>query len=203
MEPTEAELERAFAGLEDPALLRASADRLTLTALAQRIVEQEVMRRGLPLEPATPLDTPEAESSPETWVTAERFRDLSAAIVARAALEASEIPCFLRDENAVRLDWQISNFIGGMRLQVREQDMEAALETLRGTAIEEPAIGDTAEETDEDRCPHCGSTDISRGPHYGWFSVAMVFLLNIPMPQGRRRWTCANCGTQWDDQVSE
>ena len=81
--------------------------------------------------------TEEELGPPNHWVTVERFRDLSAAIVARSALEATEIPCFLRDENTVRMDWQISNFIGGMRLQVREQDLKPASAVLAGLAIDE------------------------------------------------------------------
>lgn len=50
--------------------------------------------------------------------TIRRFRDLSEAIVARSLLESGGIEAYLCDENLVRLDWQISNFIGGIRLQV-------------------------------------------------------------------------------------
>jgi hypothetical protein len=64
----------------------------------------------------------------EHWVTVETFRDLFPGIIARSALEAADIPCFLRDENTVRMDWGVSNAIGGMRLQVMQQDEEAARE---------------------------------------------------------------------------
>jgi hypothetical protein len=48
--------------------------------------------------------------------TIRRCRDLSEAIVARSLLESSGIDVNLCDENLVRLDWQVSNFIGGIRL---------------------------------------------------------------------------------------
>jgi hypothetical protein len=49
-------------------------------------------------------------------VTLRRYRDLSEAIVARAVVESAGIYCFLKDENFVRLDWQMSNLLGGIRL---------------------------------------------------------------------------------------
>jgi hypothetical protein len=73
----------------------------------------------------------------ERWVTVETFRDHFPGIVARSALEAADIPCFLRDENTVRMDWGVSNAIGGMRLQVMQQDEESAREVLSGLAIED------------------------------------------------------------------
>jgi hypothetical protein len=129
-------------------------------------------------------------SPPEHWVTVERFRDLSAAIVARSALEASEIPCFLRDENTVRMDWQISNFIGGMRLQVREQDVEAAMEALKSLAIDDLPDEDSAAITPgTELYPHGASDNVHREYRFGWFSMLMVLLFNIPAPQGKRKHT--------------
>ena len=137
------------------------------------------------------------------WVTVERFRDLSAAIVARSALDAAEIDCYLRDENTVRMDWQISNFIGGMRLQVHEQDYDAALAVLSGLAIDElPEDAQLAANTGE-ACPNCGSEDIHRQPNFGWLSLISVLWLSIPAPQGKRRWTCNHCSHQWVDAESQ
>jgi hypothetical protein len=194
MEPTEGELERHFAAMEDEALLDASVGRLTLTPVAQRVLEDEAQRRDLPWPASDPEELAEAEAAPEHWVTVERFRDLSAAIVARSALEASDIECFLRDENTVRLDWQISNFIGGMRLQVREQDLATATNILSGLAIDEASDESTGEEPDGENCPGCAGDNVHREFRFGWFSVAMVFLFGIPAPQGKRRLTCDTCG---------
>jgi hypothetical protein len=205
MEPTEEELERHFASMDDEQLRDASSKRLTLTSTAQHIVEREVNRRGLPLPQAEPEpdSPPDTEALPDHWVTVERFRDLSAAIVARSALEASEIPCFLRDENTVRMDWQISNFIGGMRLQVREQDQAAASTVLTGLAIDELPDDATVEEPRGENCPSCAGDNVHREFRFGWFSVAMVFLFGIPAPQGKRRRTCTACGKQRINDTSD
>jgi len=50
--------------------------------------------------------------------------------VARSLLESAGMRVELRDENLVRLDWQVSNFIGGIRLQVQESDAATATELL-------------------------------------------------------------------------
>ena len=73
----------------------------------------------------------------QSIVTIRRFRDLSEAIVARGALEASGIPCFLRNENTVRIDWQISNAIGGICLDVLDSDRESAEAVLTPAELNE------------------------------------------------------------------
>ena len=134
-------------------------------------------------------------------MTVERFRDLSAAIVARAALEAAEIPCFLRDENTVRMDWQISNFIGGMRLQVPERYAEAARTTLAGFGTEEEPASDSGASLTDEHCPTCGSTAIHRQAKRRGMSLAALLFLSLPLPQGRQVWRCERCGAEWKDAV--
>jgi hypothetical protein len=136
----------------------------------------------------------------ESWVTVDRFRDLSSAIVARSALEAADVPCFLRDENTVRMDWQISNFIGGMRLQVYEQDLETALAVLSGLALEDDPASDSGAPLEGDRCPHCGSTAIHRESKRRGLSLAALWLFSVPLPQGNEVWTCEACEQQWDEK---
>ncbi len=135
----------------------------------------------------------------QAWVTVERFRDLSAAIVARSALEAAEIPCYLRDENTVRMDWQISNFIGGMRLDVAQEDLEAARATLDGVALSEDPASDTGAALANERCPHCGRTAIHREAKRRGMSLAALLFLALPLPQGRQVWRCEHCGARWEE----
>ena len=71
-----------------------------------------------------PDPAPEAELLPV--VTVQQYRDLTEAQLAMGALESAGIPSYLRDENTVRTQWLWSNLIGGIRLQVREEDRAAA-----------------------------------------------------------------------------
>lgn len=47
-----------------------------------------------------------------------------------ARLVGSGIPAFLRDENMVTLDWFASNAIGGVKVDVGDEDYERALELI-------------------------------------------------------------------------
>ena len=90
-------------------------------------------------EPPLPADD---TSQYRELVTIRRYRDLSEALVARAVVESSGIFCFLKDENLVRLDWQVSNFIGGIRFQVAVEDVEAAEAILSQPIPNEISIPD-------------------------------------------------------------
>ncbi|WP_419804305.1 DUF2007 domain-containing protein [Terriglobus sp.] len=195
MTPEPESLKAHFADLNDAALLQVASERDTHTPEAQAILLNKLQTRGLnPPDLTSQLEDPTPETS--TWVTVERFRDLSSAIVARGALEAAEIPCFLRDENTVRLDWQISNFIGGMRLQVQQQDENAArLVLLQSLPTEMPAEpGSTLEP--EEHCPSCGSPDVHRVERGVGLRATALWLFALPLPRGARFWRCLHCGRQ-------
>ena len=119
--PTFADLYRPMSNLELQSL---ASDWHSLTDEARTALSAEFTARGLDLiEPPPPADE---EPEYRELVTLRRYRDLSEAIIARGAIESAGIFCFLKDENLVRLNWQISNMIGGIRLQVAAADVEAA-----------------------------------------------------------------------------
>ena len=45
-------------------------------------------------------------------------------------LEGNGIPAFLRDEHMVTLDWLASNAIGGVKVDVADEDYDRALELI-------------------------------------------------------------------------
>jgi hypothetical protein len=137
----------------------------------------------------------------QSIVTIRRFRDLSEAIVARGALEASGIPCFLRNENTVRIDWQISNAIGGIRLDVLESDRDTAEAALTPTDGDRgPAVQDDETYPDPDRlCPSCASASVHRKHRWAGLAMAAILALGVPFPRGPREWTCDDCGARWID----
>jgi hypothetical protein len=59
-------------------------------------------------------------------VTLQHFRDVPEALLAKGKLESAGIACALADGNLVRMDWLLSNAIGGIRLQVHKQEAESA-----------------------------------------------------------------------------
>lgn len=198
MTPTAAEIIAHYAAMEDAPLLALAEERDDLTNESQALLLQELARRTLDV-PDVVKRAEEPEYVSQTWVTVERFRDLSSGLVARGALEAAAIPCFLRDENTVRLDWQISNFIGGMRLQVAAADEAAAREVLRGSALEDDPISDAGAPLTDERCPVCGSAHVQRMQRYHWLSLLSVWLFGLPaaVRKGTPEEHCEACGARW------
>ena len=68
--------------------------------------------------------------------------------LARNVLAAAGIPAVIADAEIVAMDWLISNAVGGIKLQVREEDAERAAEMLAGEFGE--AAGLASEDMDED-----------------------------------------------------
>lgn len=58
------------------------------------------------------------------------YRDMPAAYVDKSVLDAAGIRCYLQDANMVRMGWLWSNAMGGIKLVVREADVEDAAKIL-------------------------------------------------------------------------
>ncbi len=52
------------------------------------------------------------------------------AYLLRARLEGSGITAYVRDENLITLDWLYSNAVGGVKVDVADEDYERARELL-------------------------------------------------------------------------
>ncbi len=192
--PTFADLYRPMSELE---LHKLAADWHSLVDEARSALTAEFARRGLEFIEPLPLD----DHPPEyrDLVTLRRYRDLSEAIVARRVVESAGIFCFLKDENLVRLDWQISNFIGGIRLQVAAVDLEAAEEVLAQPIPDSIQIPDQPG-FEQPRCPRCDSTDISWERQGRKAALISLYLLSLPLPRGSESWRCSNCGLHWVEE---
>ena len=132
-------------------------------------------------------------------ITIRRYRDLSEAIVARSLLESSGIPAYLCDENLVRLDWQISNFIGGIRLQVEPEQEQDATEILDAPIPDEIDFGGDPSAYTQPRCPRCNSTAVTFEGSSRKAALASLYIFSIPLPLGPRTWTCSHCDNHWTD----
>jgi hypothetical protein len=192
-DPTFADLYRHMSELELQDLL---SDWHSLVPEAHSALAAEFAARNLEFtEPPQPVD-----DSPQfrELVTIRRYRDLSEAIVARAVVESAGIFCFLKDENLVRLDWQVSNFIGGIRLQVAAADVEAAKDILSQPIPHEISIPDQPGFM-QPRCPRCTSTDISWERQGRKAALASLYLFSLPLPRGSESWHCNSCDLRWAD----
>jgi hypothetical protein len=194
-EPTFADLYRPMSEME---LHELATDLHSLVPEARMALAAEFSSRGLEFaEPASPGEEPASEY--RELVTIRRYRDLSEAIVARGAIESAGVFCFLKDENLVRLDWQVSNFIGGIRLQVAATDVEAAEAILSQPIPNEISIPDQPG-FEQPRCPRCTSTDITWERQGRKAALASLYLFSLPLPRGSESWHCNSCDLRWQDE---
>jgi hypothetical protein len=197
MEQDQSEFGAIYAKMDEATLMELARSYATLTDSAQMAMRAEFLTRAL--EPPLIED---GEIAPQKLVTVRRYRDLSEAIVARTLLESADIPVYLQDENLVRLDWQVSNFIGGIRLQVDEPDAQAALELL-DQAVVDPISQAGEEDFEQPRCPKCGSNEITFEGASRGAALASLYLMSVPLPLGRETWRCESCGARWVDDETE
>jgi hypothetical protein len=131
-----------YSQMAEGELQEIAAEASTLTKIAQKALSDEFQRRGIPAVPEAPKITHEFEF--QDLVTIRQFRDLPEAILARGVLESAGIEAFLADDNIVRMDWFISNLVGGIKLKVRNEDLETANEVLQ-----EPVPGELPPENSD------------------------------------------------------
>lgn len=202
-EPTPRDFAQRYGEMSESELMRLAHAFQTLAPPAQDALKEEFRKRSL--EP--PLVDEEADSpSWEAPVTVRRYRDLSEALVARAVLEGAGIRCFLRDENTIRLDWSLSNFMGGLRLQVSSQDAEEAERILAEPHPSSFPV-DSGPDFIQPICPRCGSLDIVSDDTGRRIALASTMAPGLPLlvgvpalaMQADDIWKCLNCGCRWQE----
>ena len=132
-------------------------------------------------------------------VTLQHFRDMPEALLAKGKLESAGIHSVLADGNLVRMDWLLSNAIGGIRLQVEQRDLESARAVLNEPIPAE--LGDEAlgEPFIQPRCPRCYSLDIGFEKIDRFWTYGLWLLLSFPIPIPKGNWKCYTCGIEWVD----
>lgn len=131
----------------------------------------------------------------EQFKTIASYRDLLLAELAKSKLESEGIYCFLENENLVGVNWLYSFAVGGVKVRVKAEDVEAALEILNK---DQSSVLDEMEEdfpppTQDEVCSKCGSSnlellDASRK------AGALSLLLAFPFIFFRKRYRCKDCG---------
>jgi hypothetical protein len=188
-----------YAAMDDAELLHLARAYDSLTPPAQEALRSEFAKRNIE-RPIIEDDGPRLAL--RDLVTLTRYRDLSEAIVARCMLESAGVPAWLRDENLGRLDWQLSNFIGGLRLQVEAADAEQALALLTSRSPDAITLEDETE-FEQPHCPVCDSTLITfEGAHRG-AALASLYFFSLPAPLGKRTWVCNACGARWEQSEDD
>lgn len=183
-----------YSSLTDDELEKIDDDPATLTDATQEALRAEMSRRGL----TNPVQSgPTDEIEVQKLVTLRQFRDLPEALLAKGALESAGIESFLADDNMVRMDWFISNLIGGIKIKVKPEDLEAAREILdqpipEGFDVE--GVGDYQ----QPRCPQCQSLDVTFQQLNQPVAYGSAWL-NLPLPIHYKAWRCRACKHEWKD----
>lgn len=175
-----------YASMPSAQLRQIASESSELTDAARAALDFEIGRRGLSIEDSPARETPQVapDNSPDLkLVMVRRFRDLPEALLAKGSLDSAAIEAFLADDNMVRLDWFISNLIGGVKLLVRPEDVEEATAVL-DQPIPENFEVDGVGEYQQPRCPQCNDLDIS----FEEFNTG---------------WACHHCGHTWDAPADE
>lgn len=191
-------LAKLYASMSDGELQQVAADAGSLTEVALPTLAEEIQRRGLNIalaESAAPMKN----VSQSELVTIRQFRALPEALLAKGTLESAGIDSYFADDNMVRLDWFISNLIGGIKLKVRKEDEEEALQVLNQPIPEDFDV-EGSEKYQQPQCPRCGSLDISYEAGIDKrFALPGLALGGIPVPVPRNAWTCQSCGNESHD----
>lgn len=189
-----------YAGMTEGELQRLARNAESLTDLAWDALADELDRRHLDYpEDAEPDLRPRMEV--RELVTVRQFRDLPEALLAKGSLESAGIECFLADENLVRLDWFISNFIGGIKLNVRPADAANARKLLDEPILEGLYVQGVGL-YEQPRCPRCQSLDVNFQELDRPIAYMSAFL-RVPMPVQRPAWHCQACDAEWEDDGAE
>ena len=106
----------------------------------------------------------------------------------------AEIFYFLKDQKSVAIDPLVSNAIGGIKLQVKREDVEKGLvlvaEIEKGRAESESeriiAIDDKVFESVLEECPKCGLENIYE-ERYPFFKALF----------SKKNYYCKDCNYQW------
>jgi len=198
-------LEDNYASMTDGELQRLARSAESLTELAWDALEDEMDRRHLEFPDDECSDDPRTEPRREMevreLVTIRQFRDLPEALLAKGSLESAGIECFLADDNLVRLDWFISNFIGGIKLNVRAADAANAQNLLDEPILEGLYVQGVGL-YEQPRCPNCQSLDVNFQELDRPIAYMSAFL-RVPMPVQRPAWRCHACDAEWEDDGTE
>lgn len=139
----------------------------------------------------------------QDWVTVATFSHPVEAHLAKTKLESEGIACVVIDEYLVRVNWLLSNAIGGVKVMVPGWEADRARDALRPAphlvVVADPE--DAANPSHGDLiCPNCRSYDV----YFHRFSrrIAGVFWLffGFIVPWLSRKWVCKQCGYEWKER---
>lgn len=135
------------------------------------------------------------------FVTLKRFDTAISAHIIKNRLESDGIDCHIFDENIVTLNPLLNFAVGGIRLQVAEEDFEKATRVLN--EIDENPFTD--DQDDNIVCPNCNSTNLysdfkSMKDPKGVIAVIVAFLFSVFPLYSKSVYKCKECDTEFESK---
>lgn len=139
----------------------------------------------------------------ENWETILTFTYPPEAHMAQGFLESEGVESILKDEMTVQVQNFYSNAIGGVKLQVRDYDMEKAMTILESGGYSgmdklrkiERVVLDQS--TNKKVCPFCHSENMGKNKNVDALTIAVYLVLGAIFPIFRLSNTCFDCGKEW------
>ena len=100
-------------------------------------------------------------------VTVAQFENEPKASLCKILLERGGIEAYLSEDNPIAAHWGLSNALGGVKVQVRGEDTEKALELLKSAGKELSVAEGTALGEVSLTCESCGETTAFPGKARG------------------------------------
>ena len=100
----------------------------------------------------------------------------------------------MADDNIVTMNWLYSNAVGGVKVQVPEQEVDHAIDVLDRA---DHGIDSTLSQPGEVICMSCGSSDVFYEKRPRIVTFLSFFLFCIPLPFFKARWKCGKCEKTW------
>lgn len=103
------------------------------------------------------------------------------AYLAKSRLEASGIHASVRDDLTVSANWLYSDAIGGVKVEVEDEDFDRAREVLKLPKVDAGLL----------RCPHCGSDEVKLRELSPFAAICIG--IGFVLPFRSRRADCLRC----------
>jgi uncharacterized protein YbaR (Trm112 family) len=133
----------------------------------------------------------------ETFKTIAVFQYSAEALIIKGRIESEGIQVFTMDMHTIDTDPLVSNAIGGVKLRVKAEDEQKALQIVE--SIQKYAVGDHGEPI---CCPKCKGEKIVLASTIDSFKSLVFFLFGfilslLPMYQ-KMKYRCEDCKKEFD-----
>lgn len=116
--------------------------------------------------------------------------------IVRGRIEAEGIPAYVQHEHHSWAKWTISLALGYVKVQVRQEDVKAAVAVLENIQSGEYALVEEAD-TASTCCAKCGGTEMER-VNWSWkMALWGVMFFSVVIPYTIYRVKCVECKHSW------